>query len=167
MREINPTPEPNPINSSTSVVVAPSDHASGWRAFFSVLIMGLCMSGNARPDPADFETRYQWQQMITAISASSFGALAAAAFAIKWRKLDAYWSIVWRLYIVYVAAAFLAGVMHGGNVAGYATGAALLAGILTSTSGVALFYWRNAGTNLIYYFSCFAIAVGLMIAFIK
>lgn len=145
----------------------PNEHASGWRAFFSVLLMGLCMSGNARPDPADFETRYQWQQMTTAISACSFGALAAACFAIKWRKLDAYWSIVWRLYLVYVAAAFLAGFMHGGNVAAYATGAALLAGMLTAASGVALFYWRNAGTNLFYYFSCFAIAVGLVIAFIK
>ncbi len=57
----------------------PNDHASGWRAFLSVLLMGLCMSGSARPDPADFETRYHWQQMITAISACSFGALAAGA----------------------------------------------------------------------------------------
>jgi len=167
MREINPTPEPNPINSSTSVVVAPSDHASGWRAFFSVLFMGLCMSGNARPDPADFETRYQWQQMITAISACSFGALAAAAFAIKWRKLDAYWSIVWRLYLVYVAAAFLAGFMHGGNVAAYATGAALLAGMMTATSGVALFYWRNAGTNILFYLSCFLMCLGLAMTFLS
>jgi hypothetical protein len=39
--------------------------------------------------------------------------------------------------------------------------------MLTAASGVALFYWRNAGTNLFYYFSCFAIAVGLVIAFIK
>jgi hypothetical protein len=143
-----------------SVSSTPNDHASGWRAFFSVLLMGLCMSGNARPDPADFETRYQWQQMITAISACSFGALAAAAFAIKWRKLDAYWSIVWRLY--YVAAAFLAGFMHGGNVAAYATGAALLAGMLTAASGVALFYWRNAGTNIFFYLSCFFMGIGLV-----
>jgi hypothetical protein len=167
MREINPTPEPNPINSSTSVVVAPSDHASGWRAFFSVLLMGLCMSGSARPDPADFETRYQWQQMITAISACSFGALAAAAFAIKWRKLDAYWSIVWRLYLVYVAAAFLAGFMHGGNVAAYATGAASVSGMMTTTSGVALFYWRNAGTNISFYLSCFLMCLGLAVMFLS
>ena len=140
----------------------PNEHASGWRAFFSVLLMGLCMSGNARPDPADFETRYQWQQMITAISACSFGALAAAAFAIKWRKLDAYWSIVWRLYLVYVAGAFLAGFMHGGNVAAYATGAASVAGMLTATSGVALFYWRNAGTNIFFYLSCFFMGIGLI-----
>ena len=145
----------------------PNDHASGWRAFFSVLIMGLCMSGNARPDPADFETRYQWQQMITAISACSFGALVAAGFAIKWRKLDAYWSIVWRLYLVYVTAAFLAGFMHGGNVAAYATGAALLAGMLTATSGVALFYWRNTGTNAFFYLSCFFICLGLVMKFLS
>ena len=145
----------------------PNDHASGWRAFFSVLIMGLCMSGNARPDPADFETRYQWQQMITAISACSFGALAAAAFAIKWRKLHAYWSIVWRLYLVYVAGAFLAGFMHGGNVAAYATGAASVAGMLTATSGVALFYWRNAGTNAFFYLCCFIMCLGLVMMFLS
>jgi len=142
-------------------------HAGPLRAFFSVLFMGLCMSGSARPDPADFETRYQWQQMITAISACSFGALAAAAFAIKWRKLDAYWSIVWRLYLVYIAAAFLAGFMHGGNVAAYATGAALLAGMMTATSGVALFYWRNAGTNIFFYLSCFLMCLGLAMMFLS
>jgi len=150
-----------------SVSSTPNDHASGRRAFFSVLLMGLYMSGSARPDPADFETRYRWQQMITAISACSFGALVAAGFAIKWRKLDAYWSIVWRLYLVYVAAAFLAGFMHGGNVAAYATGAALLAGMMTATSGVALFYWRNAGTNILFYLSCFLMCLGLAMTFLS
>lgn len=135
---------------------------SGWRAFFSVLLMGLCVSGNVRLSPADFETRHEWQQMITAVSACSFGALVSACFAIKWRKLDAYWSIVWRLYLVYVAGAFLAGLMHGGNVASYATGAALIAGILTATAGVALFYWRNIGTNVFFYFGCFLLALGLV-----
>jgi hypothetical protein len=162
MREIPPqTPATPDVTLVTPEEVRP-EHATGWRAFFSVLLMGLCVSGNARPSPADFETRYQWQQMLMGIAACSFGALAAAGFAVKWRNLDAYWSIVWRLYLVYVAAAFLAGCMHGGGVAGYATGAALLAGLLTATSGVALFYWRNAGTNIIFYLSCFFLGVGLV-----
>jgi hypothetical protein len=97
--------------------------------------------------------------MLTAISACSFGALVASFFAIKWRKIDAYWSIVWRLYLVYVAGAFLAGLMHGGGVASYATGAAMVAGLLTALSGTALFYWRNAGTNLFFYF--FAVCAGI------
>ena len=159
MHEIKPTPK---IVSSTEEIqplVAVVEHASGWRAFFSVLFMGLCVSGSSRPDPSDYATRYQWMQMVTAISACSFGALAAAGFAIRWRKLDAYWSIVWRLYLVYVAGAFLAGLLHGGGVAGYATGAAMLAGLVTALSGTGLFYWRNAGTNLFFYF--FAVCAGI------
>lgn len=163
MREIDPASEPIPASlASAAGSATATEHASGWRAFFSVLLMGLCVSGNVRLSPADFETRREWQQMITAVSACSFGALASAFFAIKWRKLDAYWSIVWRIYVVYVASAFLAGMMHGGGVAGYATGAALVAGILTATAGVALFYWRNIGTNVLFYFSCFLLALGLV-----
>lgn len=163
MREIDPASESNPASlASAAGSAAPTEHASRWRAFFSVLLMGLCVSGNVRLSPADFETRYQWQQMIMGVAACSFGALASACFAIKWRKLDAYWSIVWRIYVVYVAGAFLAGVMHGGGVAGYATGAALIAGMLTATSGVALFYWRNTGTNVLFYFGCFLLALGLI-----
>lgn len=162
MREITPAPAPRPVTEPSVAPEVRSGHASGWRAFFSVLLMGLCLSGSARPDPADYPTRYQWMQMVTAISACSFGALAAAGFAIKWRKLDAYWSIVWRLYLVYVAGAFLAGLMHGGGVAGYATGAALIAGLLTALSGAALFYWRNLGTNIFFYFFCFCFALGVL-----
>jgi len=162
MHEINPSRKIVASAEETHALVTVADHASGWRAFFSVLLMGLCVSGSARPDPADYATRYQWTQMVTAISACSFGALAAAGFAIKWRKLDAYWSIVWRLYLVYVAGAFLAGLMHGGGVAGYATGAAILAGLLTALSGTALFYWRNAGTNIFFYFFVICSGVGLI-----
>ena len=162
MREINPAPAVTPADPGSPTVDAPPEHASGWRAFFSVLIMGLCVSGNARPDPSDYATRFQWQQMVMAISACSFGALAAAGFAVRWRKLGGYWSIVWRLYLVYVAAAFLAGFLHGGSVAGYATGAAMLAGMLTAASGVALFYWRNAGTNIFFYLSSFFMGIGLV-----
>ena len=43
--------------------------------------------------------------------------------------------------------------------ASYATGAAVLAGLLTALSGTAFFYWRNAGTNLIFYF--FAVCAGI------
>jgi hypothetical protein len=162
MREITPDPTPDPVTETSVVTEVPSGHASGWRAFFSVLLMGLCVSGNARINPADFETRYQWQQMILAVSACSFGALVAACFAIKWRKLDAYWSIVWRLYLVYVVGAFLAGLMHGGNVASYATGAALLAGLLTAFSGTALFFWRNSGTNIFFYVFLVLFGIGMI-----
>jgi hypothetical protein len=162
MHEVNPTPKIVSSTEETQTLLAVADHASGWRAFFSVLFMGLCVSGSARPDSSDYATRYQWMQMVTAISACSFGALAAAGFAVRWRKLDAYWSIVWRLYLVYVAGAFLAGLMHGGGVAGYATGAALIAGLLTALSGAALFYWRNLGTNIFFYFFCFCFALGVL-----
>jgi hypothetical protein len=166
MREINQATAVTPADPGSLMVDAPPERASGWRAFFSVLIMGLCVSGNARPDPSDYATRFQWQQMVMAISACSFGALAAAGFAVRWRKLGGYWSIVWRLYLVYVAAAFLAGFLHGGNIAGYATGAAMLAGMVTAMSGTALFYWRNTGTNLFFYLSCFLILVGMAKAFL-
>ncbi len=141
--------------------------ASGWRAFFAVFLAGMCVSGNARPDPADFETRLHWQQTVMGISSCSFGALLAACCAVNWRKLRSFWSIVWRLYLVYVGGACLAGFMHGGNVAGYAAGASLLAGLMTALSGVSLFYWRNVGTNLIYYFSFFAFVVGIVVLLLR
>ncbi len=167
MRETESSDQPQ-LKADDSLEFAPKTEASsGWRAFFAVFLAGMCVSGNARPDPADFETRQQWQQMITGISACSFGALVAAVCAVNWRKLPSYGSIVWRLYLVYVGSACLAGFMHGGNVAAYATGAALLAGLLTALSGVSLFYWRNAGTNLIYYFSCFAFMAGVVIWVLK
>ncbi len=167
MRETESSDQPQ-LKADDSLEFAPkTEAASGWRAFFAVFLTGMCVSGNARPDPADFDTRKQWQQMITGISACSFGALVAAVCAVNWRKLPSYGSIVWRIYLVYVAAACLAGLTHGGNVAGYATGAALLAGLLTALSGVSLFYWRNLGTNLIYYFSCFAFMAGVVIRVLK
>lgn len=151
-----------PSDPSSTIVRAPSEYPSVWRAFFSVLFMGLCVSGGARPDPADYATRFQWAQMVTAISACSFGALAAAGFAVKWRKLDGFGSIVWRLYLVYVTGAFLAGMMHGGGVAGYATGAALLAGLITALFGTALFFWRNKGTNIFFYLFSGLFGIGLV-----
>lgn len=160
MREIDP--DAASVDSPDPMVVATPEHASGWRAFFSVLFMGLCVSGSARPDPADYATRYQWMKMLTAISACSFGALAAAAFAVKWRRLDGYGAIVWRLYLVYVAGAFLAGLMHGGGVAGYAAGAAIPAGMMTVLPGTALFYWRNTGTNIFFYLFSVLLGVGLI-----
>lgn len=167
MQELPPANETITSDHPSGEGAPPPEIASGWRAFLAVFLAGMCVSGNARPDPADFETRLQWQQMIMGISACSFGALVAAVCAVKWRKLHSYGSIVWRLYLVYVGAACLAGFMHGGNVAGYATGAALLAGLLTALSGVSLFYWRNAGTNLIYYFSCFAFMAGIVVLLLK
>jgi hypothetical protein len=167
MHEMPPANETETSNDPSGEGVKPPEVASGWRAFFAVFLAGMCVSGNARPDPADFETRLHWQQMVTGISACSFGALVAAVCAVSWRKLPSYGSIVWRLYLVYVGAACLAGFMHGGNVAAYATGAALLAGLLTALSGVSLFYWRNAGTNLIYYFSFFAFVVGIVVLLLR
>ena len=167
MPELPPANETETSNDPSGEGVKPPEAASGWRAFFAVFLAGMCVSGNARPDPADFESRQQWQQMITGISACSFGALVAAVCAVNWRKLPSYGSIVWRIYLVCVAAACLAGLMHGGNVAGYATGAAMLAGLLTALSGVSLFYWRNLGINLIYYFSCFAFMAGVVIRVLK
>jgi hypothetical protein len=35
----------------------------------------------------------------------------------------------------------------------------MVAGLLTALSGTALFYWRNAGTNLFFYF--FAVCAGI------
>lgn len=163
MREVDPAAAS--VDSPGPIIGAPPEHASAWRAFFSVLFMGLCVSGSARPDPADYATRHQWTQMVTAISACSFGALAAAGFAVKWRKLEGYGSIVWRLYLVYVAGAFLAGLMHGDGVAGYATGAAIPAGLVTILSGTALFFWRNTGTNIFFYLFSVLLGIGLISVF--
>jgi hypothetical protein len=167
MHELPPANETETSNDPSGEGVPPPEFASGWRAFFAVFLAGMCVSGNARPDPADFETRLHWQQMVMGISSCSFGALVAAFCAVNWRKLPSYGSIVWRLYLVYVGAACFAGFMHGGNVAAYATGAALLAGLMTASLGVSLFYWRNAGTNLIYYFSFFAFVVGIVVLLLR
>lgn len=145
-----PPPDVKGLNPNSEA--KPPVHPGAWRAFFSVLFMGLCVSGNARPDPADFETRNEWAQMINAYAACSFGALFAAFLAIMWRKLDAYWSIVWRLYLIYLSATFLAGYLSGGgSVAAKSLGAGVIAGLIATFSGTALFYWRNAFTNTIIY----------------
>ena len=162
MHEVNPTPKIVSSTEETHNLVAVADHASGWRAFFSVLFMGLCVSGSARPDPADYDTRYKWMQAVTAISACSFGALVASFFAIKFRKLASYWSIVWRLYLVYIVGASLAGGMPRGIMASYATGAVMVAGFLTALSGTALFYWRNAGTNIFFYVFSVLFGIGVI-----
>lgn len=127
------------------------DCSSGWRAFFSVLLIGLCISGNVRPDPSDYKTHAQWRDMVMGVSACSFGALIAACFAIKWRRLPDCWSVIWRLYLAYVVSAFLIGLGHGPGVAASALGASLVAGAFVIPAGAAVFFWRNLLTNVIFY----------------
>ena len=145
--------------------ISPSSHASGWRAFFSLLFVSLCVSGTVRPQPDDYESRMLFMQMVQSMAACSFGGLAAAFFAIKWRTLAEYGAKVWRLYLVFVGFAFLAGSLAGGNVAAGALGASLVAGIFVIPAGVALFHWRNLFTNSIFWVFCaiFILAFGKLV----
>ena len=158
-----PTPEetrPPEIPSDISKGMPAS--ASGWRAFFSVFLTGLYFAGLARPEPEDVANAVQWRQFVLATSALSLGTTIAALFAIKWRSLDGYWRILWRLQIVTVTATFLAGLGHGPVVAGAAIAAALVFGLLACLAGVALFYWRNAFTNIVLFLLGLGASIGMV-----
>ncbi len=90
MRETESSDQPQLKVDVSSEFEPKTEIASGWREFFAVFLAGTCVSGNARPDPAGFETRLHWQQMVMGISSCSFGALLAACFAVNWRKLRSF-----------------------------------------------------------------------------
>jgi hypothetical protein len=132
-------------------------HASGWRAFFCVFLVGVFIFGNL------LKGNYSYD-MQAGKAAGSFAVLVAALCAIKWRKLERYWSIVWRLYLVTLVTAFVVGFCNGGaGVAGYAVGVALPAGLMTVLPGTALFYWRNFLTNIVFGLICALFFLGIFL----
>lgn len=132
-------------------------YASGWRAFFCVFFVGVFIFGNLLKGGYNYD-------MQAGKAAGSFGVLVAALCAIKWRKLERYWSIVWRLYLVTLVTAFIVGFGNGGaGVAGYAVGVALPAGSMTVLLGTALFYWRNFLTNIVFGLICALFLLGVFL----
>ena len=132
-------------------------YASGWRAFFCVFFVGVFIFGNLLKGSYNYD-------MQAGKAAGSFGVLVAALCAIKWRKLERYWSMVWRLYLVTLVTAFVVGFGNGGaGVAGYAIGVALPAGLMTVLLGTALFYWRNLLTNIVFGLICALFLLGVFL----
>jgi hypothetical protein len=132
-------------------------YASGWRAFFCVFLVGVFIFGNL--------LKGSYSYYINAgKAAGSFGVLVAALCAIKWRRLEGYWSKVWRLYLVILVTALVVGFGSGGaGVAGYAVGVALPAGLMTVHIGVALFHWRNFLTNIVFGLICALFLLGIFL----
>ena len=129
--------------------------ASGWRAFFCIFLVGVFIFGNLLKGSYSYD-------MQMGKAAGSFGVLVAALCAIKWRRLERYWSMVWRLYLVTLVTAFVVGFARGGaGIAGYAVGVALPAGLVTVLLGTALFYWRNFLTNIVFGLICALFLLGV------
>ena len=97
--------------------------------------------------------------MVIAKSVCHLGVWFAAFFAIKWRKLESYWSIVWRLYLISIIVTVLSSTyIVEPNSFGSALRVSVHHGSVTIIPGVAFFYTRNKFTNFIYY-----VITGLMI----
>ena len=132
----------SPSQSQESTPSVKSGSASAWRAFFCVLIAAGFYNGIASM------FLFNGSPTLLGLSSCALGAFVASFFAIKWRKLDRYWPIVFRLYIVYFVTALLVGLVNG--VSTYSISAAIPGGLLTALLGTALFYWRNILTNIIF-----------------
>lgn len=147
--------EPSPGGLEAAETPNKINYASGWRAFFCVFLVGVFIFGNLLKGSYNYD-------MQAGKAAGSFGVLVAALCAIKWRKLERYWSMVWRLYLVTLVTAFIVGFGNGGaGVAGYAVGVALPAGLVTTLLGTALFYWRNLLTNIVFGLICALFLLGI------
>lgn len=124
---------------------------SRFRAFFSILLVGWMIVGMARSghrrDFSHIDNIY-----LTALGAWSGGILFASFFAIKFRDSDSYISAAKKTYLSFIVGTFLFGLLGSNfNTATIAALAGLLAGILFVFPGVALFYWRNLVTNIIFW----------------
>lgn len=146
----------NSASDSTTVVKSVREVA-GWRAFVPVFLIGTTFIGMLHPKDPDLATAY---------TACVGGALVAGIYAIFIRNLPQYWSIIWRLYLSYVAGSCLFGGLGAGNYgAGTATGAAIVAGVLVIPPSVALFFWDNIATQIISYLSAILLVISLFKAF--
>jgi hypothetical protein len=153
----NKMSEPSPGGVEAAETPNKINYASGWRAFFCVFLVGVFIFGNLLKGSYNYD-------MQAGKAAGSFGVLVAALCAIKWRKLERYWSMVWRLYLVTLVTAFIVGFGNGGaGVAGYAVGVALPAGLVTTLLGTALFYWRNLLTNIVFGLICALFLLGIFL----
>jgi len=124
---------------------------SRFRAFFSTLIIGWMIVGMARSGHRrDFS--YSDNIYLTALGAWSGGILFASFFAIKFRDSNSYFLAAIKTYLAFVVGTFLFGLLGSNfNVAAIAALVGLFAGILFIFPGVALFYWRNLFTNIIFW----------------
>jgi hypothetical protein len=128
-----------------------------WRAFVPVLLIGMVIIGMTHPKNSDMAAGY---------AACGGGALVAAVYAIYIRNLKDFWSIIWRLYLVYIGASFVFGGLSAGTAgAASALGASMAAGIFVVPLGVALFFWDNIVTKIISYLSVVLLAISLFKAF--
>ena len=143
-------------NSDSSVGESARD-VPAWRAFVPVLFIGMALIGMTTPKNSDMAAGY---------AACGGGALVAAVYAIFVRNLASYWSIIWRLYLAYIAASFVFGGLSAGS-AGAATalGASIAAGIFVIPASAVLFFWDNIATKIISYILVVFLAVALFKAF--
>ena len=143
-------------NSDSSVGESVRD-VPAWRAFVPVLLIGMVIIGMTHPKNSDMAAGY---------AACGGGALVAAVYAIYIRNLKDFWSIIWRLYLVYIGASFVFGGLSAGTAgAASALGASMAAGIFVVPLGVALFFWDNIVTKIISYLSVVLLAISLFKAF--
>lgn len=142
---------------SDSTTVKSVRDVAGWRAFVPILLIGTAFIGMLHPKDHILATAY---------TACVGGALVAGIYAIFIRNLPHYWSIIWRLYLTYVAGACLFGGLSAGNYgSGAATGAAIVAGVLVIPPSVALFFWDNIATQILSYLSAIMLVISIFKAF--
>ena len=127
-----------------------------WRAFFSVLFVGFIFSGMVKPSNAN---------SAFGLTACSVGGLGAAIYAIFIRNKSDFLAITWRLYLAFIGAAFVIGGLNSGSSgAGAALGASLVGGLFIIPPGIALFYWDNLATKIIFYFLVGCMILGMFMA---
>jgi len=127
-------------------------NVNGWRAFFSLIFISCVFSGVVRPPSATGE-------------ACSVGALGAAIYAIFIANKYSFWAILWRLYLAFIGTALVVGSLnHGSSGGAFAFGASLLGGVFIIPPGVALFYWDNLATKIIFYFLAGCMVLGILMS---
>ena len=133
---------------------------AGWRAFVPVLLIGWLIIGMAYPAKNS--------DMAAGFAACGGGALVAAIYAIFIRNLKDFWSIIWRLYLVYIGASFVFGGLSAGSAgAASALGASIAAGVFFIPAGVLLFFFDNIATKILSYLSAIMLVISIFKVFAK
>jgi hypothetical protein len=95
------------------------------------------------------------------------GLLLLAFYATSIRNLPSYWSIIWRLYLSYIGASFVFGLLSGSTVgATTALGVSIAVGVFFIPVSAALFFWDNIVTKIISYVLAVLLVLALYLLFV-